>query len=213
MKLKLLTVSVAMSVLAPATLLADPVLSSVSVGAQSPATILPGQTATYPLTVVKSGVGSVDAYLSISALPAGASAVFFPSMLAFIRDKPHTLTSVLTISTTASTPAGTYPFVVTAQHGSSKKFVTTTNTLVIGNSPRVPIQARLSIQLLPERTVLLSCEATAELAYNIQATTDLGLPVWTTIATQVTDANGMFSFIDADATNYPARFYRTWRPY
>ena len=43
--------------------------------------------------------------------------------------------------------------------------------------------------------------------YEIQATTDFA--VWTVIGTQMVEANGFFAFIDFNALNYPARFYRT----
>jgi hypothetical protein len=43
----------------------------------------------------------------------------------------------------------------------------------------------------------------------IQATTNLSAPDWTTIGTNTSDGNGILSFIDADAKNYPVRFYRT----
>ena len=49
-------------------------------------------------------------------------------------------------------------------------------------------------------------------SYSIQATTDLAAPVWTTIGTRIAGGNGLFSFIDQDATNYPCRFYRLATP-
>lgn len=48
--------------------------------------------------------------------------------------------------------------------------------------------------------------------YLVQATTNLILPAWTTIATNAADTNGLFNFIDTNAPNYPARYYRTASP-
>jgi hypothetical protein len=49
-------------------------------------------------------------------------------------------------------------------------------------------------------------------AYLIQAATNIVSPSWTTIATNTAGANGLFIFIDTDATNYPTRYYRTAAP-
>ena len=42
--------------------------------------------------------------------------------------------------------------------------------------------------------------------YLIQASGTLG--AWSTIATNVSDANGIIVFLDQNATNYTSRFYR-----
>ena len=48
--------------------------------------------------------------------------------------------------------------------------------------------------------------------YLIQATTNIALPNWVTIATNTAGTNGLFIFIDNDAPNYPSRYYRTAQP-
>ena len=45
--------------------------------------------------------------------------------------------------------------------------------------------------------------------YYVQATTNLATPIWTTISTNVTAANGQATNDDATASSYPSRFYRT----
>ncbi len=50
-------------------------------------------------------------------------------------------------------------------------------------------------------------------SYLIQATTNLVPPItWTTLSTNVAGTNGLFQYIDLDATNFNARFYRTAQP-
>ncbi|MGH7951699.1 MAG: hypothetical protein ACREFE_07240 [Limisphaerales bacterium] len=53
----------------------------------------------------------------------------------------------------------------------------------------------------------LACAGLVGHAYEIQATTNL--IDWAVIAIRTVDSSGSFEFTDYDATNYPARFYRT----
>ena len=48
--------------------------------------------------------------------------------------------------------------------------------------------------------------------YLIQATTNVSLSPWETIATNVALANGLISFVDLTATNYTSRYYRIAAP-
>ena len=48
--------------------------------------------------------------------------------------------------------------------------------------------------------------------YILLTASDLESPVWTAIATNTADTNGVFNFNDAQATNFPQRFYRLATP-
>jgi hypothetical protein len=48
--------------------------------------------------------------------------------------------------------------------------------------------------------------------YILLTTPDLVQPVWTPIATNTADTNGVFNFTDTQATNFPQRFYRVTTP-
>jgi len=118
-------------------------LKSVAVGTQSPASISPGASATFTITVGFAGSGSCTVALSITTpLPTGATASFSPSNVTGIASSPDQ-TSILTISTTGSTPAGTTSFTVRAQGTggagndcTSAATATGTGSLVV-NSPTV----------------------------------------------------------------------------
>jgi len=43
--------------------------------------------------------------------------------------------------------------------------------------------------------------------YYVQASTNMSN--WVDISTNVAGTNGLWNVVDADATNYPSRFYRT----
>ena len=47
-------------------------------------------------------------------------------------------------------------------------------------------------------------------SYVIEASLDMHN--WTALSTNLTDANGLLTFVDSDATNYPSRFYRGFAP-
>jgi Big-like domain-containing protein len=65
-----------------------------------------------------------------------------------------------------------------------------------------------SLEMLSDRTAKISCSGAPGAIYSIQASTDLGSHSWTTIATNLADNAGHFTFIDPDAPNYTSRFYR-----
>jgi hypothetical protein len=68
--------------------------------------------ATYTVTVNRTGNGSLPVDLSISSLPSGVTASFSPASLSFTGSTPTSLTSTLTISITTSASGGTFPFTV-----------------------------------------------------------------------------------------------------
>jgi len=46
----------------------------------------------------------------------------------------------------------------------------------------------------------------------VEAAADLTTPFWLVIGTNVFDVTGTTTFTDTDATNYPSRFYRAFKP-
>ncbi len=116
----------------------SPKVGSVTVGAQSPADLCPGSSATYTVTVSRgSGGGSSGAFtatLSVTtALPTGASASFAPNPVSFT-PSDASKTSTLTISTTGATPGGTTSFTVKAATSASD-FATAGGTLTVDTTP------------------------------------------------------------------------------
>jgi len=194
--------SLVFGVICASTGLAGPVLSSVEVGPQLPGPINPGESASFPVTVSRSGRGNIDVYLTISGLPVGATPSFSPSMVHFTGPSPLSETSALAISTTASTPRGIYPFTVTGDDGSSHNLKLGSGVLIIGTGVA-------AIQMLPDSSAKLTCCGSPGQSYLIQATTNLLTPVWTAISTNTAGSNSLFSFIDLDAKLCPCRFYRT----
>ena len=191
----------------PSAALAASVLSGVSVSSQSPNSVVAGGSATYTVSVSRTNNGNLDAYLTVSGLPAGVTASFSPAMLTFTGSTQMTQSATLTLSTGASTPGCTYNFTITASDGGSFNKKTCAGTLM--SSGPDGAQGILCTGMLPDGSFRLTCAGVPNQSCFVQATTNLASTVsWEIIGTNTADFNGMFTFIDLDAQRYPCRFYR-----
>src|SRR5262249_31462697 len=88
-------------------------------------TVAPGASASYTITVVPTNgfTGIVD--FTVSGLPSGASVSFNPPSV------NTSGSSTMTVTTSSSTPAGSYPLIITGASGSLQR--TTSVTLVVAN--------------------------------------------------------------------------------
>jgi len=105
-------------------------ISTVSVGAQSPASVQPGSTATFAISSTWGGSGtSPTATLSITnwspSTPTSLTITFTPATIS-----QSSSSSTLTIATSTSTSSGTYTFTVEAFEDNGHK-PTATGTLVV----------------------------------------------------------------------------------
>jgi len=188
---------------------ADPTLRSLQIGAQNPNVAAAGSLAYYPLSITRSGTGSMLVHMTVTGLPAGCTYSFLPPVLSFSDQSPSTKNAQLVIGTQASTPQGTYPLTISASHGNSANVVTVSATLIIGPTDAAVVVPTLNVPVTQaDKTVLLSGNGTGNQPYLLQACNDLSTSVWVTIHVGMAGMDGVFSAIDQDATNYPARFYR-----
>ncbi len=208
MNQKILTLVALLACGAPA--LADSTLDSISIGSQSPNPVAPGSNAAYTVTVARSGAGSIDVNLTITNLPAGVSATFVPSQVSFTGSTPSAKTATLTLATSAGAVPGSYNFTVTGRVGQSHNFKTGNCAIVIGSGSNTIQSApsTLSLQKLPQGSTQLTCTGSPGYSYQVQATSDLAHPSWTTIGTATADQTGVCVFVDGNASLYSQRFYR-----
>jgi len=83
-----------------------------------------------------------------------------------------------------------------------------------GNVPNplpvnIPDASTISIAATPEGPAITLSGSPGQ-NYVIEASFDMHN--WTAISTNMTDSNGLFTFVDSDATSYPSRFYRGFAP-
>ena len=91
-------------------------------------TVTQGQPTSYDVTVTPTGGFAGAVTLGVSGLPAGAAGTFSPN--------PATSTSTLSVTTSATTPAGTYPLTITGTSGALTH--QTSVTLVVQASAPAP---------------------------------------------------------------------------
>jgi hypothetical protein len=85
--------------------------------------------------------------------------------------------------------------------------VSLTNTFIVN-----PLAFRAP-QKVSNGVMQLNFAGAIETPYVILATTNLAPPtVWVSLSTNTSDSNGLFQYLDSDATNYPRRFYRAKTP-
>src|SRR5215472_7622157 len=90
-----------------------------------------GGSTNYGVTITPTGSFSGQVSLSVNGLPTGATANFAPN--------PATTTSTLSVTTSTSTPAGTYPLTITGLSGNLTP--TATVTLVVNPLPDFTLSA------------------------------------------------------------------------
>ena len=84
-----------------------------------------------------------------------------------------------------------------------------------GNVPNplpanIPDAGTVSIAAQPDGSMAISLVGSTNQTYVLQASFDMHH--WTSISTNVTDANGQMMMIDSDAKNYSSRYYRGVAP-
>src|SRR2546423_2534783 len=157
-------------------IMAASVLSSVAISLQAPGPLVPGDAATYIVTVSRTDNGNLDVYLSASGLPAGTTASFSPSMVHFSGSTPTSATATLTISTDASLATCSNSFSVVANDGGSPNQRTCTGTLTLACAPEA--RGVLIGGVLPGGSFQLTCNGSPNQTCLIQATTNLSAPNW-----------------------------------
>jgi uncharacterized repeat protein (TIGR03803 family) len=75
-----------------------------------------------------------------------------------------------------------------------------------------PSSTMSGIVARPDGSVTMNCAGYAGCAYLVQVATNLALPVWQTVSTNVADTNGVWQFTDNSAGGCPTRFYRLATP-
>jgi hypothetical protein len=183
-------------------LLADQSVGSLQIGPETQDPVCLGRSASYSVTITatNSNSGALDFDLSTLGLPPGATATFSPSSIKIV-NKTSPGTATLVISTTNTIMPGSYPFSVMSRDSASGNTITNTATLNVG--PCLP--------WLVQDTNGCWCYTFGTQpgnTYQIQVTTSLCPPNWTTLCTTNAGIYSFLVFMDADKAFYSIRFYR-----
>ncbi len=121
-----------------------PVTPDFSISASpSSQTVLPGSQTSYTTTVTPTGGFTGDVSLTVSGLPTGTTAAFSPSSIA-----GGSGVSSLNVSTSSSTPAGTYTLTITGVNGALTHSTAVTLIVSTGSSPNFSLSVSPSSQVV-----------------------------------------------------------------
>jgi hypothetical protein len=143
-------------------------------------TVTQGASTSYTVTVTPSGGFTGSVTLSASGLPSGAAATFSPNPVA----APGS--STMSVTTSASTPTGSYPLTITGTSGTLSH--TTSVTLVV----QAPATPDFSLSTTPS-SVTVTAGSTANYTENVTRTGGFTGPVSLTISGLPAGAAGTFT--------------------
>lgn len=189
-------------------------LVSISIEPQWPTTNDPGNVVLYTVTVTRAGEGDLEVALSSQGLPEGATGTFSVNPVRFTGRVPTVLTSTLTLALTNPVPTDPIPFTVTGDD--TRTVLTVTNEA--GKSFDASFAANprsrpvLAIDLLGKRNMKIRGKGATAKTYQVETSPSVGNPSWGPVGLTHADVNGRFTFMDSDAKDPSALFYRTSGP-
>ncbi len=156
-----------------------------------------GVNTTYNTTVTGTNGFAASVDLSVSGLPTNTAASFNPPSVT------GSGSSILTLTTSNTTPPGTYPLTITGAVGGYTNV--TTAVLTVATTPGFS-----AIMLTGTAVVFNGTNGLPTETYEVLTSTNLTLPLtnWTVLVTDAFDSNGNFSFTNGIGTNAPGQFYR-----
>ena len=189
------TASVTLVVTAPVT----PNFSlSASPASQS---VVQGASTSYTVTITPSGGFTGSVTLSASGLPAGAAASFAPN--------PATSTSTMSVTTSSTTPTGSYPLTITGTSGTLSHTASVTLIVTAAATPNFTLSASPSSQTVTQGastsytvTITPSGGFTGSVTFSAS-----GLPAGATASFAPNPATSTSSMTVTTATTTPAGSY------
>jgi len=118
-------------------------------------------------------------------------------------------TATMTVFSPFPVPLDCYPFTLT---GTSQREVVTVTNVPLSLALVATRPPTLYIDSLTNSGLRLRGLGATTNSYQIQATTNLANPAWTSVGSSTADANGRFTFLTSQTSNSPVRFYRAVTP-
>ncbi|HWX22977.1 MAG TPA: hypothetical protein VN578_24005 [Candidatus Binatia bacterium] len=162
-----------------------------------------GLAMSYTVTVTFNNLFANAVSLSVSGLPAGASADFTQGSFTSSGN------STLSVTASNATPQGSYPLTISGVAGTLTN--STTVTLVVSGPPAPFIR---TVALSGTNLVLSGTNGPAGGSYSLLASTNLVLPLtnWTPVGTGAFDAGGNFALTNGLGPGLPQLFFRLQVP-
>jgi hypothetical protein len=172
-----------------------------------PASATPDGNLVYDITTVgRAGSGLLEVALSASNFPAGVTVTFSPSVLRFTGNQLTAQTARMTVSCPCLMPIDCYPFTITGT--AHRETITITNVVCFTPNALAVRVPTLILDNLTNGAFRLRGSGASGKTYQVQVSSNLANPVWTTLGLSIADGNGRFTFFPAAVASSPARFFR-----
>jgi hypothetical protein len=172
-----------------------------------PASSTPDGNVIYNITAVgRAGSGLLQVNLTAGDMPPGVTVTFSPSVLRFTGNQLSSQTATMTVSCPWLLPLDCFPYTITGT--AQRESITITNLACFTPSfvaVRVPT---LYLDPLANSALRIRGLGATGKSYQIQVTSNLSNPVWTSLGSATADGNGRFTFFTTVDATAPARFFR-----
>jgi len=172
-----------------------------------PASSTPDGNVIYNITAVgRAGAGLLQVTLTAGDMPAGVTVTFSPNILRFTGNQLSSQTATMTVSCPWLLPLDCFPYTIT---GTAQREAITITNLVCFSPSFVAVRApTLSLDSMTNSGLRIRGLGATGKTYQIQATSNLSNPVWTSLGSATADGNGRFTFFTTRDATASARFFR-----
>jgi hypothetical protein len=182
-------------------------LISLSSEPEWPTSSTPAGNLIYNVTAVgRAGAGMLQVALTAGDMPAGVTVTFSPNVLKFTGNQLTSQTSTMTVSCPWLVPLDCFAFTITGT--AQRETITITNVVYFTPDFVATRPATLYIDPLANSALRVRGLGATGKTYQIEATSSLLNPVWTSIGSTTADGNGRFTFFTSQDATSPARFFR-----
>jgi hypothetical protein len=161
----------------------------------------------YNITAVgRAGAGLLQVALTAGDMPAGVTVTFSPSTLRFTGNQLSSQTATMTVFCPWLLPLDCFPYTLT---GTAQRETITITNLVCFSPSFVAVRApTLYLDSMANSNLRIRGLGATGKTYQIQVTSSLSNPVWTSLGSATADGNGRFTFFTTIDATAPARFFR-----
>jgi hypothetical protein len=161
----------------------------------------------YNITAVgRAGSGLLEVALTAGNMPPGVTVTFSPTTLRFTGNQVTSQTTTMTVSCPWLIPLDCYPFTITGT--AQRESITITNVVYFSPAFVAVRLPTLYIDSLANSALRIRGLGATGKTYQIEATSSLSSPVWTSVGSAIADGNGRFTFFTTQNAGSPTRFYR-----
>jgi hypothetical protein len=161
----------------------------------------------YNITAVgRAGSGLLQVDLTAGDMPPGVTVTFSPSALRFTGNQLTSQTATMTVSCPWLLPLDCFPYTITGT--AQRESITITNVACFAPSFVAVRAPTLYLDPLANSALRIRGLGATGKSYQIQVTSNLSNPVWTSLGSATADGNGRFTFFTTVDTTAPARFFR-----